>query len=231
MLTLEQVSVEATHLRELLTSTVPSYATGRREIRVPTGTSPLIARFWETVGWCTHFDLELLCPDDEGRAAMEATLEEWRAHPDRGEFVHERIREQLPNRYRVVSLGDEHITITDESDDAADPPLCAIYGPSTDAEDAFVLPMGSRYLHEVSEAILGSVRLATGYRRSGITSLPEIEQVEVLSYLLPGSRRRGTVWFVPYTLEGNTPAAFEVRAPSRAAADAVLGVDGSARPP
>ena len=44
---------ECVDLRELLTTTVPIYAMKRQELCMPATTSPLIARFWETVGWCS----------------------------------------------------------------------------------------------------------------------------------------------------------------------------------
>jgi len=111
------LSRELTALRELLTATVATYAMSRQELCMPAHTSRLIAQFWEVVGWCGDFEGVLVRPDDpDAPGQMTALLDDWRAADLRGDGSYDRILEQLPARYRVVAIDDEHVTIADETE-------------------------------------------------------------------------------------------------------------------
>lgn len=101
-------------------------------------------------------------PDADSRREMLAVLDAWRQDPGRGEACCDAILAQLPARFRVVTVGDEHVAIADETGADLDPPLCAVYGPSTDAEHSFVEPLEIHYLAEVTAAVVRAVAPLTG---------------------------------------------------------------------
>lgn len=226
----ESITSELSDLRQLLTDTVPSYERTRQTVSMPTGASPLIARCWETIGWLSDFEDVLVRPDDaHALAQMAALIDEWRMDDPRGDGSYDHILDQLPAKYRVVAIGDEHLTIADETDAAEDPPLCVVYGPSTDVDDRLVEPLGSTYLAGVASAILESVRLATRWNGSLIASLSALD--DVFRCLMPGSKRSGSCWLLAQERQSrlpanpaaetvdqpDEPAHFDVRAPSLSA--------------
>lgn len=214
----ERLSQEIVELRQLLTDTTPRYATHRRAISLPASLSPWIAHFWNEIGWLEDFaHAGLLRPDDDG-SSLTALFEEWRSIQERGAVWYEGVLTQLPARYRGVQIGDEHVTFVDETEDDEDPPLCVVYGPTTDAEETFVERLEHRYLTEVVNAIVESVRPLSC--TTLVAALPTME--EVLPSLMPGSRRSGSVWLLATAplAEPNAPVLYDVRAPSRAAFEA-----------
>jgi len=220
------LSRDATELRELLTATVPTYAMNRQELSMPAHTPELIAQFWEVIGWCSHFDGVLVRPDDPDALGQMATLlEEWRTADLRGDGSYDNIFEQLPTRYRVVAfVDDEYVTIADETEGLADPPLCLVYGPSTDAEGVLVERLDVTYLAEVAYQVTESVRFATRWT-GHITASPSSLE-EALPYLIPGSRRSGSVWLLATRGEASGSARFDLRAATNAAMVSFLDQPG-----
>ncbi len=180
-----QLELEFCELHRLFRATVPRCASAWQPVELQAGSS-LLALFWRHVGWFDGFEGALTRPDDEAAPAeLSAMLEQWRTSDERGDGSYDRVHELLPARYRVISLGDETVTLADETGGELDPPVAVLYGPSTDAEGPGLERLPQNYLATVTALLLESVQFETVVK--GTLTVRGLLRPEVLPSLLPGS--------------------------------------------
>jgi hypothetical protein len=207
----EEIRREATVLRDLLAATLPPFARSRQELRLEPGASPLLAAFWETMGWSELFDAALAHPDrEQGAARARKTLSDFVSQGD----TELRVRD-LPRELRLVEVdsGGVGFMFTDETDSPSDPPVLGIA-----SESSKIHRVSSSYLRHVAGTLSGlvfrrwydlSFELAPGERLPGEPAL---------RLLCPNLRRIGDELWIPggekkKTREGVTfPIAFRTSA-------------------
>ena len=206
-----QLELEFCELHRLFRATVPRCASAWQPVELQAGSS-LLALFWRHVGWFDGFEGALTRPDDEAAPAeLSAMLEQWRTSDERGDGSYDRVHELLPARYRVISLGDETVTLADETGGELDPPVAVLYGPSTDAEGPGLERLPQNYLATVTALLLESVQFETVVK--GTLTVRGLLRPEVLPSLLPGSVCLDEAWLLACS-PPSEPTLFELRASS-----------------
>jgi hypothetical protein len=147
----QAVHDEAAVLRDLLAATLPPFVRSRKELTLEPDAPPLVAAFWQAMGWSELFESSLAHPDRErGSALARKTLSEFVEQGD----TELRVAD-LPRALRLVHVDTQGVgfMFTDETDSPPDPP---VFGIAADGSSRIEL-VSSSYVRHVARVLSGFV--------------------------------------------------------------------------
>ncbi len=185
-------------LRELLELASPDYVAARQPVDPAPGTPAALALLWAVLGTVSRGELGFVPP--VAIDAHEAVLEAVRTLFRGDDASMDRIVAQLPARARLIELGDESVSFSDETSGCADPPVLVIAGPSTDGPGEIQRLDVSCVLF-MARHLAGHLFQAPFEAVVGLPSRPSWG--EAIPRLVPGALRVDDAWLIP-AYEGAT---------------------------
>jgi len=189
---------EAAILRDLLAATLPPFERSRQELRLEPDAPPLVAAFWETMGWSELFVSCLAHPERERGAVVARKL--------LSEFVRDggtelRVR-NLPQKFRLVEVDTQGVgfMVTDETDSSPDPRVLAVA-----SEASELVHVSSSYLQHVSAQLSKMVFRRWYSLRFAPVGSERLPGEPALPLLCPNLRRISEDLWLPGQVQKSDP--------------------------